>query len=100
VPVAGIHWYAAARFARSRGLALPTAKEFVRAATAGLPWAYPWGNRFEADRVTTGMVPAAIGRRPQGASLHHIEDLSGNVDEFLAADQETRLFAAGGSYKS
>jgi hypothetical protein len=87
------------------GLALPDRESFGRAATAGFPWSYPWGNTFDPELATASSLQAEddvdhVGQRPKGASPFAIMDLSGNVAEFLSPGADNQLFAAGGHFRS
>jgi iron(II)-dependent oxidoreductase len=49
---------------------------------------YPWGKKFRARFAIFGLqpdmgAPKGVGRHPGGASLHGVEDMAGNVWEWV-----------------
>ncbi|MEE9240663.1 MAG: SUMF1/EgtB/PvdO family nonheme iron enzyme [bacterium] len=89
LPVVGVTWNEARAYCRWAGKRLPTEREwgFVARGNAGRR-RYPWGNKFVGRNVVFGLQPdrggpRAVGRRPDGASTHGVEDLSGNVWEWV-----------------
>ena len=97
----------AERFANWVGARLPSAEEWLHAATSeGVYVNYPWGDELEEDACLRAIVHGATGTgcgrsaphppcaRPRGNSDQGVCDLVGNLAEMLADGQ----FAIGGHY--
>jgi formylglycine-generating enzyme required for sulfatase activity len=93
-PAAGVTHTDASAFCRWSGwrtdldLRLPSEVEWERAARGDDGRAYPWGDRYEADRCNLlergiGEV-LPVGASPKGASPFGLLDMAGNVDEWTA----------------
>lgn len=111
-PASGMTLAEARAFAASRGMRLPTAREWIRiaAGTRAQPW--PWGLARASSVANTAELglghPVPVGAFEQGASPDSIYDLLGNVAEWVeqplaapgAGEAEVRplAWALGGSY--
>lgn len=90
-PRVGVTWFEAFAYCRWRGGRLPTEAEWEWAARGPKNRVYPWGNRFDANRVIytqnshghTAVVNAET--RLAGASWVGAIDMSGNVSEWVSS---------------
>jgi formylglycine-generating enzyme required for sulfatase activity len=84
-PRACITWYEAEAYAAWRGGALPTEAQWEFAARGEESLIYPWGNEWDESLAnvlgSTGTM--AVGSFPEGASWVGVEDMSGNVMEWV-----------------
>lgn len=92
-PVVGVSWYEAVAFCNwlgaqySRRFRLPSEAEWEKAARGVTDArAFPWGDRFEANRANTAELGASgttpVDAFPVGASPYGVCDLAGNVFEW------------------
>ncbi len=103
LPVTGVSWYDAHEYCKALGMRLPTELEWEKAARGNKGLLYPWGNRWSELKANVGADqtrepgPAPVGSFPQGRSPYGVEDLAGNVMEWVSD-----WYAAypGGDYKS
>jgi len=91
-PVVWVSWFDAANFCQWAGKRLPSEKEWERAARGTKGSAYPWGNTFERDhanlpgKIGSKVALAKTGAFPKGASSEGVQDLVGNVWEWVDGD--------------
>lgn len=109
LPVTNVSPSDAETYCRSRGGRLPTHSEWMFAASSGQGYRYPWGHTgLVCRKAVFGMVegpcerdsaaPLPVGSRPLGATPSGIQDLCGNVAEWVTEGSST--YAAGGSFRS
>ncbi|MCG3171867.1 MAG: Hercynine oxygenase [Myxococcota bacterium] len=95
-PVSGLTLQDAQTYCSWRGKRLPTEAEWEKAARAG-GGRYPWGDEPpDCDQAITsrcGNTPQRVGGRPAGATIHGIQDMSGNVREFVSDGYGEKYYA-------
>jgi formylglycine-generating enzyme required for sulfatase activity len=93
LPLNCIPWVWAQRFCERYGGRLPTEAEWEYAARGTDERIYPWGNDeptcerawyFDCEPNYDFFIPSTIGSHPAGASHFGVEDLAGNVWEWVA----------------
>ncbi len=107
LPVVGVTWNEARAYCRWAGKRLPAEEEWEFAAGQGdKDRNYPWGKKFVGRHAVFGLRPdrggpKAVGRRPGGASPYGVEDMSGNVWEWVESpfrrrENGAKLVSRGG----
>lgn len=87
-----VTWVEAYDYCESRGVHLPTEREWEYAARGPDGLIYPWGNDWNEDNVVwggnSGRHTATVGSKPDGVSWVGAYDLSGNVWEWVSTIYE------------
>ena len=123
LPVRGLHWGQARSYCAWARMRLPTEAEWEYAARGTRSWLYPWGQTPSPDcdlavmAGCPGGLPLAVGSKPAGRTPEGVDDLAGNVAEWVndffldhydAGDTQdprgpasgTQRVIRGGSYQS
>lgn len=95
LPFSGFDAPLAERHCSWAGGRLPTAAEWEHAAVGPGNRQYPWGDLPDPIRVAAGPAVEAVGSRPAGASVFGVQDLVGNVPEWVRGDEGPELRGGG-----
>ena len=91
LPVNEVTFFEANAYAKWVGKRLPSEQEWEKAARGTNDFRYPWGNGFDFSKANLSRTPVPkrdqglqpVGSFPQGASPYGVEDMIGNVWEWV-----------------
>ncbi len=90
MPVTGVTWFDANNFCKWSRKRLPTEAEWEKAARGPQGFEYPWGNKWDASKISTmsedDEAPySPIGSYPGDVSAYGVYDMAANVSEWVDA---------------
>ncbi len=103
LPVVQVSYFDAEAFCEQAGMRLPTEDEWEHAAKGDARRVFPWGDRWEPDRVVWGAddigVVEVVDSRPEGESALGHRHLAGNVAEWTSTVSSGDRIIKGGSWQ-
>lgn len=101
-PVVNVDWYDAEAYCAWTGRRLPTEAEWERAARGTTGRRFPWGDAEPTRTLANylnqwrgGGALEPVGSHPQGASPEGVQDLQGNVWEWVADWYDPHYYEKG-----
>ena len=87
-PVVQVSWFEAVVYCTWAGKRMPTEAEWEKAAGGVDGYRFPWGNAWDSTRSNSARgdnsASTPVGNYPRGASPYGVQDMAGNVWEWVA----------------